>query len=148
MGARTGIELLDSTPANAGAGHVTIDPSEPASGGVSGVSGAPGAGAPGAGAPTVAGAGGLSQCESVTVSIDELRPAITIMVDQSRSMRSGFPTRTSPNTRWSLVGQALFEGVVKTFEARVRFGIAFFTGRARPGMGGRRGRSAALSSEQ
>jgi von Willebrand factor type A domain len=121
-GARSGIELLDWTAASAGAGKVSIDPSKPASAGLSGVSGAGGAGSGAAGAPP---------CESVTVSIDDLRPAITIMVDQSRSMSSGFPTRTSPNTRWTLVGQALFEptqGVVKTFENSVRFGIEFSTG--------------------
>ncbi|MES1176168.1 MAG: vWA domain-containing protein [Myxococcales bacterium] len=116
-GARTGIELLDSIAPNAGA-KAALDPSQPQLGGA-GASGASGA------------SGGASQCVAVDVSIEDLRPAITIMVDQSRSMRSGFPTRNSPTTRWSLVGQALFDptrGVVKTYEARVRFGIAFFTG--------------------
>jgi von Willebrand factor type A domain len=123
-GARTGIESLEWTQANAGT-KVVIDPSQPEVGGA-GSAGAPGAVDAGESARA-------SQCESVNVSIDDLRPAITIMVDQSRSMRSGFPTRNSPSTRWSLVGQALFDptrGVVKAYEASVRFGIAFFTGHA------------------
>jgi len=73
-------------------------------------------------------------CEAVTVAIDELRPALTLVVDQSLSMRYRYPTDDSPTTRWSLVGDALFEpnfGVVKQFETTVRFGIAFFT--SRPG---------------
>ena len=54
-----------------------------------------------------------------------------LVVDQSRSMRTGFPQQNSPDTRWSLVGKALFDptsGVVKTYEGSIRFGIAFFTG--------------------
>lgn len=128
-GARSGVELLDSP--GAGGAHVGIDPSEPATSG-SASAGAPSAGAASAGAPSAgASAGGAPSCESVTVSIDDLRPAITLMIDQSLSMRFGFPTRDSPITRWSIVGQALFDpnqGVVKTFESSVRFGVAFFTG--------------------
>jgi hypothetical protein len=69
-------------------------------------------------------------CEAVKVGFDELRPALTLLVDQSLSMRFGYPDRQSPVTRWSLIGDALFEptfGVVKQFEASVQFGIAFFT---------------------
>ncbi len=54
-----------------------------------------------------------------------------LVVDQSRSMRTAFPQKGSPDTRWSLVGRALFDptsGVVKTYEGSIRFGIAFFTG--------------------
>lgn len=67
----------------------------------------------------------------MTESIDELRPGVILVVDQSRSMRMRFPTQSSPDTRWSLVGKALFDpstGVVKTYEGSIRFGIAFFTG--------------------
>lgn len=70
-------------------------------------------------------------CESISESIDELRPGVMLVVDQSRSMRTGFPQQNSPDTRWSLVGKALFDpasGVVKTYEGTIRFGIAFFTG--------------------
>ena len=93
-----------------------------------------------AGAPAVAGAptavaGGPPimpnpTCEAVTVAIDELRPELTLVVDQSLSMGFPYPDKQSPATRWSLVGDALFEptfGVVKQFEASIRFGIAFFT---------------------
>jgi hypothetical protein len=95
-----------------------------------------------AGAPSIAGSpahggGGMAPipaCEAVTVAIDELRPALTLVVDQSFSMRFRYPTDESPTTRWALVGDALFEptfGVVKQFESTVRFGVAFFT--SRPG---------------
>jgi hypothetical protein len=70
-------------------------------------------------------------CESISESIDELRPGVMLVVDQSRSMRTAFPQQGSPDTRWSLVGKALFDpssGVVKTYEGSIRFGIAFFTG--------------------
>ncbi|HEY0468112.1 MAG TPA: vWA domain-containing protein [Polyangiaceae bacterium] len=92
-----------------------------------------------AGAPSVAGASAMAggppimpvpACEAVTVAIDELRPELTLVVDQSLSMRFRFPDDQSPATRWSLVGDALFDptfGVVKQFEASIRFGIAFFT---------------------
>jgi hypothetical protein len=73
-------------------------------------------------------------CESVTVGFDELRPALTLLVDQSLSMRFRYPDAQSAVTRWSLIGDALFEptrGVVKQFEASVRFGIAFFTSQSR-----------------
>lgn len=121
-GARSGIELLESTPVSTGGAKMSIDPALPAQGG------APAVGAPGSSSA------GASTCQSITVSIADLRPEITLMVDQSLSMRFGFPTRTSPTSRWSLVGQALFDpslGVVETYQSSVRFGIAFFT--AHPG---------------
>ncbi len=132
-GARSGVELLDSPDFSGGGARAMLGPAEPAR------AGAPSAGSASAGAPSLAGAGAnpggaagvIPSCESVTVSIDDLRPAITLMVDQSLSMRFGFPTRDSPITRWAMVGQALFDptqGVVKTFESSVRFGVAFFTG--------------------
>ncbi len=98
-----------------------------------------GAGSPAqAGAPAIAGSPAQAgapmneppTCEAVTVSIDELRPALTLVVDQSRSMSFRYPDDQSPTTRWSLVGDALFDptfGVVKRFEASIRFGITFFT---------------------
>jgi hypothetical protein len=107
-----------------------------AGGGSTGVAGAPAAGGAFAvaGAFALAGAPGMPPpaCEAVTVSIDELRPALTLVVDQSLSMSFHYPDNESPASRWSLVGDALFDptfGVVKPFEASVRFGIAFFTSR-------------------
>lgn len=89
------------------------------------------------GPATPAGSGGqppagtpAPPCESFTVEISDLRPAVTLLVDQSGSMASRYPDRNSPETRWSLVRKALFDsnnGVVKQFEHRVRFGIVFFT---------------------
>jgi len=78
----------------------------------------------------------IPTCEAVTVAIDELRPALTLVVDQSFSMGFHYPDSQSPATRWSLVGDALFDptfGVVKQFESSVRFGIAFFTGHSMSG---------------
>ncbi|HYQ41530.1 MAG TPA: vWA domain-containing protein [Polyangiaceae bacterium] len=135
-GARSSVDLLASDPIAAGGAKANPgDPALPSGGaGASGNAGALSA----AGAPSVAGApaqaGAPPACEAVTVAIDELRPALTLVVDQSLSMRFRYPDDSSPVTRWSLVGEALFEpnvGVVKQFEASVRFGIAFFT--SRPG---------------
>lgn len=138
-GARSSVDLLEGAPAG-GAGPRANPPDSalPAGGaGSSATAGAPGV----AGSPAVAGApagGGPPllpppACEAVTVAIDELRPALTLVVDQSFSMRFHFPDDESPATRWSLVGDALFDptfGVVKQFEASIRFGIAFFTSHA------------------
>ena len=69
-------------------------------------------------------------CESARVSIDDLRPTITLLVDQSGSMTAAYPNRNSPNTRWSLVHDALLDpdtGVIKKLQYSLRFGIAFFT---------------------
>jgi hypothetical protein len=69
-------------------------------------------------------------CEAVTVTIDSLRPAVTLLVDQSGSMRSGYPTRDSEQTRWSIVRQALLDpltGVVKSLEQSLQFGLVFYT---------------------
>ena len=142
-GARSGVETLEFGPGTAGARANPPEPSlpaggggSPAQGGAPSVAGAPGIA--GGGSPSVAGAPGQGgappgpRCEAVTVAIDELRPAVTLVVDQSLSMRTRYPDDQSPATRWSIVGGALFDptnGVVKNFESSVRFGIAFFTSR-------------------
>lgn len=77
-----------------------------------------------------AGAPPKPECEQVTESIEDLRPTVTLLVDQSRSMNQRFPNNGSPNTRWSLIGDALFDpmtGVVRAYEDSVRFAIAFYT---------------------
>jgi hypothetical protein len=69
-------------------------------------------------------------CEAATIAIDQLRPTVTLLVDQSASMGERYPDRTSIATRWSLVHDALMNpesGVIKQLQLRVRFGIAFFT---------------------
>ena len=126
-GARSPVELLDGP--TAGGGPRANPPNSVMPAGAGGSLGSAGAkavaGAAQGGSATIAPA-----CEAVSVAIDELRPALTLVVDQSFSMRSHYPDDESPATRWSLVGAALFEptyGVVKQFEASVRFGIAFFT---------------------
>jgi hypothetical protein len=132
-GARSSVDLLDlSSVAGAAPSASPPDPAMPAGG-----AGAPAqGGAPSvAGAPAQAGAPPIPRpvCESVNVAIDELRPALTLVVDQSFSMSYRYPDDQSPATRWSLVGDALFDpqfGVVPRFENSVRFGIAFFTSRS------------------
>ena len=123
-GARSSLEQREEQPAGAaGARANPPDPSLPAGGSLS-VGGAPPFTTPPPPPP----------CESVTVGLDELRPALTLLVDQSLSMRFRYPDAQSPVTRWSLIGDALFDptvGVVKQFEASVRFGIAFFTSQSR-----------------
>jgi hypothetical protein len=69
-------------------------------------------------------------CEAITLTIDELRPTVTLLVDQSGSMRSRFPTRESEQTRWSIVRQALLDpmsGVVRGLEQSMQFALAFYT---------------------
>jgi len=69
-------------------------------------------------------------CEAVTLTIDELRPAVTLLVDQSGSMNMGYPDRGSGTSRWAIVRQALLdpkEGVVPTLEHSIQFGLTFYT---------------------
>lgn len=69
-------------------------------------------------------------CESVSLTLDELRPAVTLLVDQSGSMRSGYPTRGSEQTRWQVVRQALLDpmaGVVPALQRSIQFGLVFYT---------------------
>ncbi len=71
-------------------------------------------------------------CEAVTLTIDELRPSVTLLVDQSGSMLSRFPSRDSEQSRWSLVRQALLDpaaGVVARLQNGIQFGLAFYTSR-------------------
>jgi len=128
-GARSSTELFELSPAGGAAAWPNTPGGAPTT-----VAGAPAV----VRTPAVAGAsarGGAPTkpppaCEAVTVAIDELRPALTLVVDQSLSMSFRYPDNDSPATRWSIVGDALFEpmnGVVKRFDASVRFGIAFFT---------------------
>jgi len=125
-GARSAIEVFDASPA--GGASPRANPPDPALP-VGGAGMMPAVG----GAPMIPPS---PPCESVTVAIDELRPAVTLVVDQSLSMHFGYPDKDSPVTRWALVGDALFDptyGAVKRFEASVRFGIAFFTSNSRSG---------------
>ncbi len=142
-GGRTAIALLEGEPAG-GSSALADPPSSSLPAGGAGVGGASGDTSGGtsdrAGAATVppdpeprdAGVPIVDPppCEEVTESLDALRPAVTLLVDQSRSMATHYPAQGSPDTRWSLVGTALFDptnGVVKTYQGSVRFGIAFFT---------------------
>jgi hypothetical protein len=71
-------------------------------------------------------------CESANIDVAQLRPAVTLLVDQSGSMSAGYPERESPQTRWSIVQQALLDptrGVVKSLEQSMQFGLAFYTSR-------------------
>ncbi|HEY6080211.1 MAG TPA: vWA domain-containing protein [Polyangiaceae bacterium] len=69
-------------------------------------------------------------CTSVEVTLEQLRPAVTLLVDQSGSMNQGYPDRESPSSRWSVVREALLDpakGVVKTLEHSIQFALVFYT---------------------
>lgn len=69
-------------------------------------------------------------CESVSLTIDELRPTVTLLVDQSYSMVGGYPTRGSAQSRWDIVRAALMdpkEGVVPRLQSSIQFGLSFYT---------------------
>jgi hypothetical protein len=69
-------------------------------------------------------------CEAVSVTLDQLRPAVTLLVDQSGSMRAAYPTRDSGQTRWQVVRQALLDpntGVVQSLQQSVQFALIFYT---------------------
>ncbi len=69
-------------------------------------------------------------CEAVSLTLDELRPTVTLLVDQSGSMRSGYPTPESEQTRWQVVRQALLDptaGVVQSLQQSLQFGLVFYT---------------------
>jgi von Willebrand factor type A domain len=69
-------------------------------------------------------------CESVSLTIDELRPSVTLLVDQSYSMVVGYPTRRSGQSRWDIVREALMspkEGVVPRLQSSIQFGLTFYT---------------------
>jgi von Willebrand factor type A domain len=94
-------------------------------------------------APPAAGSGGMPSvkpttpsmppkppCEAVEVTIDKLRPSVTLLVDQSGSMGFGYPDRRSPESRWQIVRAALLDektGVVRELEQSIQFGLSFYT---------------------
>jgi hypothetical protein len=68
----------------------------------------------------------------VSVTIDDLRPTVTLLVDQSGSMRAGYPTSESEQSRWTFVRQALLDektGVVRALEHSMQFSLVFYTSR-------------------
>lgn len=70
------------------------------------------------------------RCESVSVTIDELRPTVSLLVDRSGSMRAGYPTEESEQSRWGVVRQALLDektGVVRSLERSMQFALVFYT---------------------
>jgi hypothetical protein len=84
------------------------------------------------------GAGGMKDvprkppCEAVDVTIDELRPSVTLLIDQSGSMLLGYPERGSPESRWQIVRRALLDektGVVPQLEHAIQFGLTLYTSR-------------------
>lgn len=82
--------------------------------------------------PGMAGSGGAPsvRCESISLTIDDLRPTVTLLVDQSGSMRFGYPTSDSPQSRWTIVHDALLDetnGVVHGLEQSMQFAVAFYT---------------------
>ncbi|HEY8946421.1 MAG TPA: vWA domain-containing protein [Polyangiaceae bacterium] len=100
-----------------------------------GVPGVPAGGAPPVAPPPIAGSPAEPPmkpppCESKVLTFDELRPSVTLLVDQSGSMQSGYPSRGSDQTRWSLIRHALFDettGVVKELDRSMHFGLTLYT---------------------
>lgn len=127
-GSRTPLEGYTAPPAASvpEPGEPEVPPTSP-SGGTGGAVGVGGAG----------GAGGVKPmrppeppCEIVEVTIDKLRPSVTLLVDQSGSMRFGYPQQGSPQSRWQLVRSALLDeqaGVVHALEQSIQFGLSFYT---------------------
>ena len=69
-------------------------------------------------------------CEAVNLDVDQLRPTVILLVDQSGSMYSSYPDRDSPQSRWTVVRQALLDpttGVVKSLAQSMQFGVTFYT---------------------
>lgn len=67
---------------------------------------------------------------SLDLTLEQLRPAVTLLVDQSGSMYSGYPTMDSDTSRWSIVRQALLDpatGVVRDLEQSIQFALVFYT---------------------
>lgn len=72
----------------------------------------------------------VKPCTSVSLTIDELRPSVTLLVDQSYSMVLGYPTRQSGQSRWDIVRAAILDstsGVVAQLQSSVQFGLTFYT---------------------
>jgi hypothetical protein len=65
-------------------------------------------------------------CPAVKVDFAKATPTVLVLVDQSGSMTERFGT----DTRWNVARKALIDptnGVIKTLDGQVRFGIALYT---------------------
>ena len=124
-GARSTLEVADLRASGAGAGGT--DPITPADGSTS----LPPVQVPPQVPPEIT-QPPIRPCEAVSLTLDELRPAVTLLVDQSGSMRTGYPTRESEQTRWQVVRQALLDpdaGVVQSLQQSIQFALVFYTSR-------------------
>lgn len=88
----------------------------------------------GIGATTGTGSdGGGNGCADIDISFNPVVPTVVLLIDQSGSMTSSYPG----GNRWDVLYDALMDpadGVVKSLEAQVRFGLALYT--SQDGFGG------------
>jgi von Willebrand factor type A domain len=78
----------------------------------------------GAGGSTGVGAG--ESCADVQITFEPVEPNVVLLIDQSGSMTASYPG----GNRWDVLYDALMDptdGVVKTLEDDVRFGLALYT---------------------
>jgi hypothetical protein len=72
---------------------------------------------------------GSSGCPDVSVTFTPETPTVMLLIDQSSSMTAGFPNDGDPS-RWDVVYNTLMDptnGVVKTLQDKVRFGLTLYT---------------------
>lgn len=67
-------------------------------------------------------------CQTADVTAQRVIPTVVLVIDQSGSMTSGF----SGGTRWNVLRDFLLrdDGLLKTFETQVRFGLALYSAEA------------------
>jgi hypothetical protein len=68
-------------------------------------------------------------CPDVNVTFAPQTPTVVVLVDQSGTMAQGFPNTNSP-ARWNVVYDVLMNptnGVVKTLQDKVRFGLVLYS---------------------
>jgi hypothetical protein len=69
-------------------------------------------------------------CVNLSVGFEGRTPTVMLLVDQSGSMDEHYPDKNSPDTRWTLLRNALMNmttGAVSQLQATVRMGLAMYT---------------------
>lgn len=80
----------------------------------------------GIGAGGKGGGGGGPGCADIDIGFNPVVPTVVLLIDQSGSMTSSYPG----GNRWDVLYDALMDpqdGVVKSLESQVRFGLALYT---------------------
>ncbi len=123
-----GLCTAECSPDHACDGDGVCSPSGRCGGGSGGAggSGQGGFNPVGTGGGNTGGSGQGGDCGSVDVSFEPQIPTVLLMIDQSGSMSADF----NGQPRWNVVYDALMDstnGVVKSLETQVRFGLALYT---------------------